>query len=84
MDILGLSLALVGLLIGIANWPISIRKIVNKKGPSGVPLVGGIFMLIGVLIMPSGKLTNYLWLAPIIDFTYLPLWIYGIFIKKAN
>jgi hypothetical protein len=84
LEFIGIFLTTFGFIIGVVNWPISIRRITYKSGASGVPLVGCIFMLLGILLMPSGNLINLMWLAPIVDFTCVPLWVYAVFIKEKN
>lgn len=72
MENLSLILFGVGAIIGVINWPISILRIVRKSGPSGIPLIGAVFMILGVMF--SKYFSNmYLLFALVIDFTCLPL-----------
>uniref|UniRef100_UPI002111E267 hypothetical protein n=1 Tax=Vibrio parahaemolyticus TaxID=670 RepID=UPI002111E267 len=78
----GLILVGVGVCIGLLNWPLSIRRILMRRGPSSIPLVGMVIMVLGVLLMPEKTLIKLIWLAPVIDFSCLPLFAYGLIAKK--
>jgi hypothetical protein len=67
-----------GAIIGFINWPISIMRLRNETGPSGIPIVGAVLMILGLLLMPEKPYLLYIWLPLIIDFTCLPLLLYGI------
>ena len=82
MQILPLILVVTGAIIGFINWPISIMRLRNETGPSGVPIVGAVLMIFGLLLMPEKPYLLYIWLPLIIDFTCLPLLLYGI--KKGS
>jgi len=84
MELIGLIVLIIGIIIGLVNWPIGIRRIIKKAGTSSVPLVGSIFMLLGVMLMPSGTYKPYMWLIPFIDFGCLPLLTYGLLKGKFN
>ena len=67
----------VGVIIGFINWPISIMRLRNETGPSSIPIVGAILMILGILLMPGKPYVQYIWLPLVIDFTCLPLLLYG-------
>lgn len=73
---------MLGFILSVINWLVSILRIVKKRGPSGVPLVGGILMIVGVLIMPDKPLLKCIWVVPIVDFSWLPLFVYGVLSGK--
>jgi len=79
MEILGIVLVCIGVIIGALNWPLFIRRQVKQSGPSSIPFVGVLFMVLGIMLMPSSNLKSYLWLAPIIDFTAIPMLIFFMF-----
>lgn len=84
MYYVGLALVGIGAFIALLNWPLSIRRILKKSGPSSIPLVGMVLMVLGVLLMPEKPFINLIWLAPILDFSCLPLLVYGLITKKFS
>ncbi len=84
MYYVGLILVGVGGFIGLLNWPLSIRRTLMRCGPSSIPLVGMVLMVLGVLLMPEKPLIKLIWLAPVIDFSCLPLFAYVLIAKKFS
>jgi len=76
MELLALVFFILGGFIGLINWPISIRRITKKSGPSSVMFVGGILMVLGIVLMPNDSLVKYIWFVPFVDFTCVPMAVY--------
>ncbi|WDE02596.1 hypothetical protein [Thalassomonas actiniarum] len=73
MQIAGIVIVLVGFLIGALNWVLFIRRNIRKGGPSAVPIVALVFVLLGSFTIGESEIKQYLWLILFIDFTALPM-----------
>jgi hypothetical protein len=69
MWLLSLVLLLLGAWITIANWVITFRT----KGGSPIPIVGGVFMAIALVMIPLDALHRFWWLPLIVDLGCLPM-----------
>ena len=66
---LSVPLVLLGGMITYWHWEILIRR----KSASMVPLLGGLFLMSGLWIIPLEAINPYAWLALVIDLGALPL-----------
>lgn len=71
-EIIGLFLVFLGFMLGVLNWVISIKRIINKDGASAVFLVPLIFVLLGSVLLDEQPYKIYLWAILVIDFTVIP------------
>lgn len=62
-----------GLFLIVMNWAIAYRTHVKGEHSSGVPLLGGLFLAIGVANTPFEALHPYIWSAFVLDYGCLPL-----------
>lgn len=76
MEIVGFTVISLGVVIGLINWPVYIRREINKNGPSAVPVVAPVLVLLGSMLIESSIFKSYLWLILVIDFTALPMILY--------
>ncbi|WP_413664609.1 hypothetical protein ACG1BZ_04820 [Microbulbifer sp. CNSA002] len=73
MKTFALSLIIIGSVIGLSNWASGLSALIKKGSTSFSPYIGGIICLGGVYLHPTFHLSDYWWLALIVDFTLLPL-----------
>lgn len=72
--IISIGTLLLGAWVIILNWLMFYQNfIIRKKYSSFVPLVGGIFMLIGLYNIPVQSVSKWYWLPLFIDFGSIPL-----------
>ena len=83
----GAAVAL-GSLISLGNWVTLIGAIVTKTSSSFVPLIGGVLVAVGLVILPIEGLWKLAWIGLLADFGTVPLWtwagISGFFDKINN
>jgi hypothetical protein len=70
-----LCLLIFGILALLNAWTV-IEYRLNNKHVSAVPLVGGIFGMIGLFILPVGSSETYWWLPLLLDYGSVPMWTY--------
>ncbi|MBF0607670.1 MAG: hypothetical protein SFH39_02200 [Candidatus Magnetobacterium sp. LHC-1] len=70
----GIALIVIGALISIGNWLILIRRMTSKRFISAVPLLGALFIGIGMLFIPG--IRRYFFIALLVDFGTLELLYY--------
>lgn len=69
--ILGVVLLTASGLIILLNWGLIIRTVLTKKHASGVPLVGALAGVLGLLIIPiDGVFARFWWIPPLIDYGF--------------
>ena len=75
----------VGLLISISNWIGLYSALVKKKEHSSVFLIGGLLLAVGIAILPPW-ISDYWWIALLVDFGCIPGLVYAIFrwLKSSN
>lgn len=67
---------MIGVFFVIVNWMIVYNAYVKNKHSSWVPLLGGLFVAIGLSALPYESIQNYLWVPFIIDYGCLPALIH--------
>jgi len=76
--IAGSLLILFGGFIAVMNWWILIRTMRDKQGVSFAPLLGGILLMLGLLLLPVDGLRTWCWVGLLLDFGSLPLLFWAI------
>jgi len=74
-----------GCWIILANLVIFINNIIpGRKWSSAVPFFGGIFLALGILLIPFSLTIKYFWwVAFLLDYT-LPMFVYFLFFTKEG
>ncbi|MBF0316882.1 MAG: hypothetical protein HQL04_01815 [Nitrospirae bacterium] len=79
-----IALIVIGALISIGNWFILIGRIRSKRFISTVPILGALFIAVGMLFIP--KTRGYFFVALFVDFGTIELLYYlpGIIIREVR
>ncbi|KJU82372.1 membrane protein [Candidatus Magnetobacterium bavaricum] len=67
----GIALIVIGALISIGNWVVLIGRIRSKRFISTVPILGALFIAIGMLFIPGTR--RYFFMALLVDFGTIEL-----------
>ncbi len=77
------SLSLVGfwLFCVVLNPVLFVRREILKQErvPSLIPMVGGLFGVVGILHFPVASIHRWWWVAPLLDFGAIPWVVYCFF-----
>lgn len=85
--ILSLVLILIGGYVTAMNWAIFFQGFVKKKQSSWAPIIGGLFLAIGLASSPVRSLSKFWWVPFFVDWGCIPglahtAWFY--LTKKRN
>lgn len=69
----GIGLLLIGSLLTFANYVILYVQLFRKRTSSFAPLLGGLFICGGMLLLPIAGLWRFAWIGLLIDFGCAPL-----------
>jgi hypothetical protein len=72
--IVGAVLLAVGALVAAANWSIVIGAVATKRHVSMIPIIGGVALAVGTVLLPVRSLRSFAPLAVVAD----PAWILNI------
>ena len=64
-------LGLGGLVAGINAW-VLVRQLLGKPSPSVAPLLGGVFLFVGALLLPGGFLRPWAVIGLLVDYGCMP------------
>jgi hypothetical protein len=56
----------------VMNWAIFFRGLIKKKQSSWIPIIGGLFVAIGLNASPVEGLSRFLWLPFFVDWGCIP------------
>ncbi len=76
MSFVGITFISLGVVLGLLNWVLFIRREINKGGASVVPVVAVVFVVLGSIFTDSQIVRSYLWLILFIDFAAIPMVAY--------
>lgn len=81
-------LTVLSVLISAANWLGILRWLVFKKHFSAIPILGGAFGVVGILIAPSSHAMSamraFFWLPLFWDYGSVPLFALNLFMKRRG
>lgn len=68
-----------GILCAIGNWGILISLVLTKRegGVSFIPVIGGICITVGALVLPLSGLWRWAWIGLLVDFGCVPLFAWA-------
>lgn len=81
-------LILLSVLISSANWLGILRSFILKKHFSAIPILGGAFGVLGVLLAPPthamSSMKAFFWLPLLWDYGSVPLFALSLLMKRRN
>jgi len=61
----------------VMNWFIAYHGIFNQRRASSVPILGGLFLAIGLATMPTETSFTFWWLPFFVDWGCVPMFVYA-------
>ena len=71
--LLGIAFLGIGVFIIAHQWVAGILVYLSKGSMSFIPVLGGLFTIVGIFILPFDLLKPYWWLALFLDITLVPM-----------